>query len=119
MRRRIVVAAAAATLVPAGVAWAHAEVKSVSPRNNSTRHSAVREVHITFKSSVTTGLITIKTSSGKIVGLTANGLKPGNSAVVRAVPRTPLGNGRYTVQWRARAQDGHRESGSWGFRVAR
>ena len=61
--KRLAVLVAAGLLIPAAVAEAHVELESVSPRKNSTR-GAVREVHATFKSSLTTGLITIKTSSG-------------------------------------------------------
>ena len=62
--KRLAVLVAAGLLIPAAVAEAHVELKSVSPRKNSTR-GAVREVHATFKSSLTTGIITIKTSSGR------------------------------------------------------
>ena len=118
-RRLIALATATALLVPASVAWAHVDLKSVSPGKNSTRHSSVREVHATFKSSLTTGLIEIKTSSGRVVALKSNGLKAGDKKILQAVPRTPLGDGRYTVSWRGRAPDGHSQRGSWSFRVDR
>ncbi len=118
-RRIITLATAAALLVPATVAWAHVELKSVSPSKNSTRHSAVREVHVTFKSSLVTGTITIKKSNGSIVALKSNGLKSSNKRILQAVPRSPLGSGRYTVEWRGRAPDGHSQRGSWSFRVRR
>jgi methionine-rich copper-binding protein CopC len=114
---RALVATAAVLLIPAATAWAHTPVKSVSPGKSKTVHRSVREVRVTFEAAVSTGLIEIKTSSGRIVGLRANGLKSSNKAILRAVPRTPLGSGRYTVSWRARASDGHSEKGSWSFRV--
>jgi methionine-rich copper-binding protein CopC len=117
MRRLITLATAAALLVPASTARAHVELDSVSPRK--TRHSAVREVHATFKSSLVTGTITIKRSNGSVVALKSNGLKSSNKRILQAVPRSPLGSGRYTVSWRARAPDGHSLSGSWRFRVQR
>ena len=66
-----------------------------------------------------TGTITIKTSTGRVVALKSNGLKSGNKKVLQAVPRSPLGSGRYTVEWRGRAPDGHSQRGSWSFRVQR
>jgi methionine-rich copper-binding protein CopC len=118
--RRLLAATAAAVLplsfaIPAGLALAHAKVESVSPRKNSTRHT-VREVHVTFEESVITGLIAVKKSGGT-VALGRTGLKPSNHAILQWIPKQPLSPGRYTVEWRARADDGHRETGSWSFRV--
>jgi methionine-rich copper-binding protein CopC len=117
MRRLLAATAAAALLLPAGLALAHAKVKSVSPRAHSTVHHAVREVRVTFEESVITGLIAVKTSSGRTVALKRTGLKSSNHAILQWIPKQPLGPGRYSVNWRARADDGHREQGSWSFRV--
>jgi hypothetical protein len=116
MRRLIGIAAAAALLAPAGVAWAHAGVKSVSPKRNSTR-DAVREVRVTFDESVITGLIAVKRADGGVVPLKRTGLKSTDHAVLQWIPKSPLASGRYTADWRARADDGHSEKGSWTFRV--
>jgi methionine-rich copper-binding protein CopC len=116
MRRIVAGAGALAVLLPAGVAWAHAGVKSVSPKKNSTR-DAVREVHVTFDESVITGLIAVKRSDGSVVALKRTGLKSSNHAVLQWLPKAPLAAGGYTVSWRARADDGHSEKGSWKFRV--
>ena len=118
-RKLAALTTAVALLVPVSAAWAHVELKSVSPSKTSTRHSAVREVHATFTSSLVTGTITIKKSNGATVALKRNGLKSSNKRILQAVPRSPLGSGRYTVEWRARAPDGHSQRGSWSFRVQR
>ncbi|HEX6025180.1 MAG TPA: copper resistance protein CopC [Solirubrobacter sp.] len=118
-RRTLALITAVALLVPVSVAWAHVDLKSVSPRKNSTRTSAVRTVQATFKSSLLTGTITIKNQGGHVIQLKRNGLKAGNKRVLQAIPRTPLGSGRYTVEWRARAPDGHSQRGTWSFRVRR
>ena len=116
--KRLAALVAAGLLIPAAIAEAHVELESVSPRKNSTRQ-AVREVHATFKSSLTTGIITLKTSSGSVVPLRSSGLKPGNKRVLQAIPRSALRSGSYKVEWRALAPDGHRQSGTWSFRVRR
>ena len=118
-RRTITGATVAALLLPVSVAWAHVDLDIVTPRKNSTRHAAVREVHATFKSSLVTGTITIKKSNGSVVALKSNGLMSSNKRILQAGPRSPLGSGRYTVEWRARAPDGHSQRGSWSFRVQR
>jgi methionine-rich copper-binding protein CopC len=48
----------------------------------------------------------------------AAGLKPGNKALLRAVFTKSLGKGSYKVKWRALADDGHHENGSWTFKVS-
>ena len=118
VKARIAAATAALALVPVTAAYAHTPLKSVTPKKNSTVHRAVKEVRATFKASMQAGTIAIKTSSGATVALKSNGLLSSNKAVVRAVPKTALKSGRYTVNWRARAGDGHSEQGSWSFKVA-
>jgi methionine-rich copper-binding protein CopC len=47
----------------------------------------------------------------------AAGLKPGDKAILRAVFASSLPDGSYRVAWRALADDGHHEKGSWTFHV--
>jgi methionine-rich copper-binding protein CopC len=118
MRARILAALATLALVPAGVAYAHTPIKSVTPKRGTTQHSAVKSVRATFKAKMQTGIITITTSSGSTVPLSSSGLLSSNKAVIRAVPKSPLRSGSYKVSWRARAGDGHSEKGSWTFKVS-
>ena len=113
--KRLALWLVAVSLLPAGVAWAHAGVKSVSPKKNSTR-DVVREVHVTFDEAVVTGLIEVKRGSA-VVAMKRTGLKSGNKAVLQWIPKAPLAPGSYTANWRARADDGHSEKGSWSFKV--
>ncbi len=117
MRLRALAATAALLLVPTSVASAHTPLKKVTPKKNSTQHSRVKDVRATFKAKMQTGIIEIKTSSGKTVTLKSSGLMRSNKAVIRAVPKSPLRSGTYKVSWRARAGDGHSEKGSWSFKV--
>jgi copper resistance protein C len=107
----VVVTGAAA--VPA---LAHAPVIGTSPRNNATV-SNVRTVSVRFGEAVVTGLISVKRANGSTVPARASGLQPSNKARLRAVFARKLPAGRYTVRWRARADDGHREHGTFRFRV--
>jgi methionine-rich copper-binding protein CopC len=117
VRLRALAAIAAVSLVPTSVASAHTPLKSVTPKKNSTQRAAVKEIRATFKAKMQTGIIEVTTSSGSIVALKSSGLISTNKAVVRAVPKSPLGSGTYKVSWRARAGDGHSEKGSWTFKV--
>jgi methionine-rich copper-binding protein CopC len=117
VRLRSLAVLAAVLLVPTTAAYAHTPLKSTTPKKNSTQQHAVKEVRATFKAKLQTGIITITTSSGSTVALKSSGLISSNKAVIRAVPRTALGSGTYKVSWRARAGDGHSETGSWTFKV--
>jgi methionine-rich copper-binding protein CopC len=107
-------------LVAAGVlaapALAHAPVKARTPKPGSTV-AKVHTVSVRFGESVVTGRIQVLRGT-KTLTPEASGLKPGNKAILRAVFARSLGKGAYTVKWRALADDGHHESGSWTFKVS-
>jgi methionine-rich copper-binding protein CopC len=109
-----------AILVAAGLlaapALAHAPVKERTPKPGSTV-SKVRTISVRFGEAVVTGKIQVLRGSKELTPKSA-GLKPGNKAILRAVFATSLGKSSYTVKWRALADDGHHESGSWTFRVS-
>ncbi|MFN8203960.1 MAG: copper resistance protein CopC [Solirubrobacteraceae bacterium] len=111
----VTAAVAAVGLTAAPAAFGHAEVKQRTPGPGKTV-SKVRTVKVTFSESVVTGLITV-TRGGTTVKPAKDGLAPKNHAVLRARFAKPLPNGRYTVNWRSLADDGHRQSGSWSFTV--
>lgn len=119
MRIHAVVAALAAlgaALAVAVPALAHAPVVGRTPAPNS-KVSKVTSVKVTFGESVVTGLISL-TKGGTTVTAKTSGLKPGNKAILQETFAKPLAKGVYQVSWRALADDGHRESGSWRFTVS-
>ncbi len=109
-----VLAAAAVLAVPA---FAHAPVKGTSPKDGST-HSKVRTVSVRFGEAVVTGKITVYRASGAAVAAKSSGLAPKNKALLRAVFAKNLPSGTYTVQWRALADDGHHQKGTFHFRIS-
>jgi copper resistance protein C len=121
MHRKIaVLAAAGAVVVPAATlampALAHAPVTGTSPKNGATV-SKVRTVSVRFGEAVVTGKITVYKASGSAVTARASGLAPKDKALLRATFTKNLPAGRYTVRWRALADDGHHEKGTFHFRV--
>jgi uncharacterized protein YcnI len=94
---------------------AHSPVESRTPAPGS-RASNVKAVTVTFGESVVTGLISVS-KDGRDVRAKTAGLKPSNHAILRATFARALSQGTYKVSWRARADDGHSESGTWSFRV--
>jgi methionine-rich copper-binding protein CopC len=117
LRSLAALAAIGVTGAVAVPAFAHAPVLGTSPRNNATV-SNVRTVSVRFGEAVVTGLINVKRADGRSMAApTASGLQPSNKARLRAVFARKLPAGRYTVSWRARADDGHRERGTFRFTV--
>jgi methionine-rich copper-binding protein CopC len=119
LRHTAALAAIGVTGAVAVPAFAHAPVLGTSPRNGATVKN-VRTVSVRFGESVVTGLINVRrTDGGSMSAPTASGLQPSNHARLRAVFARRLPAGKYSVSWRARADDGHRERGSFRFTVRR
>lgn len=110
------VAALAVAAMLAVPAFAHAPVLGTSPKNGATV-SKVRTVSVRFGEAVVTGKITVSNASGAAVAASASGLAPNNKALLRAKFAKKLPSGRYSVSWRALADDGHHEKGTFKFRV--
>jgi copper resistance protein C len=79
--------------------------------------SNVRTVSVRFGDSVVTGLISVSRADGTAVRARAAGLDARNRARLRASFSRRLPSGSYRVSWRARADDGHSERGTFSFRV--
>jgi hypothetical protein len=115
-RAAALAAALAAIAMLAVPALAHAPVEGTSPKNGSTV-SKVRTVTVRFGEAVVTGKITVYNASGKALSAKTSGLAPKNKARVRAVFARNLPSGSYTVKWRALADDGHHQKGTFRFKV--
>ncbi len=111
----LTLAAPAAAVQHRKAVAAHSPVVGRTPRPGSTV-SKVRSVSVRFGQAVITGVLTVS-RNGSPVGARTSGLKPGNRAILQATFARPLPRGSYRVSWRARADDGHSERGSWRFNV--
>ncbi|MEA2284051.1 MAG: CopC domain [Solirubrobacteraceae bacterium] len=120
MRTRSIRSAALGVVVAGGLAavpaYAHAPVISTFPAKNATV-SPIRTVNVRFGDAVVTGTISVARSAGSAGAARAARQYPSNNALLRATFARRLASGRYTVSWRARADDGHSERGTFGFRV--
>jgi methionine-rich copper-binding protein CopC len=118
MRTRTLLAAAttaAVSLAVAAPALAHAPVVARTPAPNA-KVSKVTSVKVTFGDAVITGLISL-TKNGTTVTAKTSGLRSGNRAILQETFAKPLAKGVYQVSWRALADDGHHEAGTWKFTV--
>ncbi len=109
-------AAAAVLALGAGPASAHTGVKELVPRSGTTTRSPVKVVGVRFEGRIVTGLLTLRTASGRMITPRETGLVS-RGTFLRMVLRSPLAAGSYRVTWRARFEDGHRRQDAWSFRV--
>lgn len=102
-----------AALVAPASALAHAGLEGTYPANGASVSTSIKRVSVTFDEAVTTGTLSVRTSGGTAVPVTVRH----RGAKITGTLERRLGKGRYRVSWRVRSDDGHRESGSFSFRV--
>jgi methionine-rich copper-binding protein CopC len=113
----LVMGMAAATLVGAGQAAAHAMRVASDPAENAELTEAPRTVSATFNEAMQPAFAAM-TVVGPDGNLWSVGEPTVDGAVVSVGVR-PLGAaGTYTINYRATSADGHVVSGSWSFRLA-
>jgi methionine-rich copper-binding protein CopC len=115
MRLAAATAACAALAVPAS-SYAHAGIKSYSPKPNSSVSRDLAAVRITFKARISDGNLTVKSASGKKVSR-GSGSVVSKHRAVRARLNSGLRAGRYTATAKWLDTDGHVETKSWSFRL--
>lgn len=119
LRRIAVVAGASLVLASTAVAAiAHTDVKSTSPRDGAVLAKPPGSVSATFAGQILSGSITVK-KGGTVVSTGPNGVDPRNVARLRVKLKSGLGSGVYNVAWEAKAPDGHRQTGTFSFRVTK
>jgi methionine-rich copper-binding protein CopC len=118
MRTRLPVILAIALVagaVAATVALAHVDVKSRSPGKGASASKSIRSVSVTFKGPIRRGSIRVVGPGGVVS--TGSGRDPRNITRVRASLRGSKRAGRYRASYSIVAADGHRQRGSWRFRL--
>lgn len=114
---------AGALIVPllgAGPAGAHSFVESTEPKANSTSKQAPERVVITFDEPVELafGGIEVFGPGGTRVDTGETEYASEDEATVAVGLVDELTGGRYSVEWRVVAADGHPRDGTFGFRLA-
>ncbi|SIT39499.1 conserved exported hypothetical protein [Paraburkholderia piptadeniae] len=110
-------AACGVSLVVASNAFAHATPTSREPAPDAevTAPSAVT-IHFSEPLEPAFSKIAIVDAHGKRAASTASEVDAADRKTMR-LSLQPLAPGRYTVQWTAVAEDGHRTKGSYAFNV--
>lgn len=106
-------------IASAGVAFAHAHLRSASPPADSTVTMVPPEVAITFTEGVEPSFSTIEVTGSN--GQRVDQGKPhlvGGDATRLAIGLTALPAGPYTVVWHATSVDTHKTEGTYHFTLA-
>jgi len=119
MQRTHIVAAALAAVcialtLPAS-GYAHAGIKSYSPKPRSAVARDLPSVRITFKARITDGNLSVKRAGTKVSR--GSGRVVSKHRAIRALLVSGLRAGRYTATAKWLDTDGHVETKSWSFRL--
>ncbi len=108
-----------ATAAPAAPALAHAHLEAETPMAEATTTSPA-SLTLSFSEGVELRFtaVVVKDPNGSVVVTGPSRLAPGNPKVLLVPVAGKLGPGRYTVDWRAVATDGHRTQGTYGFIIS-
>jgi methionine-rich copper-binding protein CopC len=112
----LAIAVVAATLA-ATVALAHVDVKSRSPSKGGTASTSIGSVSVTFKGPVRSGGIRVVGPGGRVVSSGNGGRDPRNVTRVKVGLKGSKRAGLYRARYSIVAADGHRQRGSWRFRL--
>jgi copper resistance protein C len=123
--RLLVAAATAAALsaavlagTGAGPADAHTSVKSSRPAAGTTAKTNITVVAVIFNGDVRSAKVTVKGPGGTVVSK-STARDPRDDHRFQTALKRGLKPGAYTAAWGITAADGHRQSGSWSFRLER
>lgn len=109
-------AVAAAVLVPASPALAHAEMEACLPAHQATTSSpATLAVRFTKPVRPVEDSIVLSGPNGRVAQL--GDAVATDSVTLKAPVKGELPDGSYTVDWRAQGDDGHVLEGTWAFTV--
>lgn len=114
MKSRLVSAIVA--MLVSGAALAHSEKEGTTPADGALLTETPEMIHMVFDDPMRVTMARLVNADGAEMPMArGSGLEP--SLEFHAEPE-PLAPGRYTVEWRGLAADGHPMQGSFSFRIA-
>jgi methionine-rich copper-binding protein CopC len=115
--RRIAALASVLALGGAAIASAHTEVTSTTPASGATVKSTLARVTVTFNGEVERGTLRVTGPAGRVASLSNGGRDPRNTSRLLVGLKRSLKPGAYTASWSVVAADGHRQKGSFHFKL--
>jgi len=108
--------AAAALVVAAGPAFAHASLVRANPARDATV-APLQRVQLEFSAHIETRFSTVQIVSASGRTLAGDSAVGSENRTLTATLDRPLAPGGYRVEWRIVSADGHRMQGDYGFTV--
>jgi methionine-rich copper-binding protein CopC len=115
--RLIAAFTSALVLGAATAASAHTEVKSTSPANGASAKTTLARVTVTFTGELKSGTLRVVGPGGRVVSAGKGGQDPRNPRRLLVGLKGSLKPGSYTASWTIVAADGHKQKGSFHFRL--
>jgi methionine-rich copper-binding protein CopC len=115
--RTIAVLVSALALGGAVTASAHTQVRSTSPTSGGTAKTTLSRVTVTFTGQVRSGTLRVVGPGGKVVSAGGGGSDPRNPTRLLVGLKRSLKPGSYTARWTVVAEDGHKQKGSFSFKL--
>ena len=109
---------AAAAGLPTAIAQGHASVTGTYPAKSGRAKTSIDVVKVAFSGPLRSGTISVRGPRG-VVSVGRGGRDPRRISRLIVPLRRGLAAGRYRASWTAVAADGHRQSGSFLFRLVR
>jgi copper resistance protein C len=106
-----------AAILAAALAIAHTDVRSRSPAKGGSASTSIGRVSVTFEQQIRRGSIRVVGPGGRVASRGSGSRDPRNVARVVVGLRGSLRAGRYRARYSIVAADGHRQRGSWRFRL--
>jgi copper resistance protein C len=110
-------AAAVTSAVAAATAFAHTEVKSTYPAKGKTASKRISTVSVTFTATIRSGSIKVTGPGGRTYSAGSGGRDPRSVRRLRVPLKSSKPAGTYTASWTMKAADGHRQRGTFTFRL--
>lgn len=119
--RSAVIPCIAAALIAAGApaALAHTKVKSTSPASGGSAKTTTSRVSVTFTGALRSGTLRVTGPGGRAASSRTGGRDPRNVKRLLVGLKGSLKAGSYKASWTILAADGHRQRGSFRFRLTR
>lgn len=100
-------------------AFAHAHLQTQKPAADTVVVASPESLSLGFSERLEISFsgVTLKGLDGKPIPTGAPMLTPADDKQMRVPLRSPLGTGKYTVEWHVLSKDGHTSQGSYQFTV--
>jgi copper resistance protein C len=108
-----------AAAMAVSAAFAHTEISSTSPGRGGKAKTSIHSVKVTFSQQIRSGSLRVTGPGNKVVSLGGGGRDPRNVKRLAVSLKGSLKAGKYRASWKIVAADGHKQHGSFSFRLHR